>query len=111
MKDPPTFNTDRSYERYENEVDAWSSITAVVKAKQGTLVALSLPDSGKHEDLKGKVMDRCILRGEDGLKNVREFLKIHIGQNSVSEVVDKINTFMGVTRKPDQTVREYVSNL
>ena len=28
----------------------------------------------------------------------------------MAEVVDKIRTFIGATRKPDQTVREYVSN-
>ena len=110
MKEPPKFNTDRSYERYETEVDAWSTITPVAKAKQGTLLVLSLPDSGKHEDLKGKVMDGCDYKGENGLKNVKEFLKLHIGQDSVSEVVDKIRTFMDATRKPDQTVPEYVSN-
>ena len=111
VKEPPRFNTDRSYERYENEVAAWSSITTVANDKQGTLLVLSLPDSGKHGDLKGKVMDGCDYRGENGLKNVKEFLKLHIGQVSVSKVVDKIKTFMGVTKKPDQTVREYVSNL
>ena len=56
-------------------------------------------------------MDGCDYRGENGLKNVKEFLKLHIGQVSVSKVVDKIKTFVGVTKKPDQTVREYVSNL
>ena len=65
---------------------------------------LSLPDSGKHGDLKGKVMDGCDNGRENGLKNVKAFLKLHIGQDSVSEVVDKIRTFMGATRKPDQTV-------
>ena len=110
VKEPPRFNTDRSYDRYENEVDTWSSITTVAEAKQGTLLVLSLPDSGKYGDLKGKVMDGCEYQGETCLKNVKEFFKLHIGQDSVSEVVDKIRTFMGVTRKPDQTVREYVSN-
>ena len=105
VKEPPRFNTDRSYKRYENEVDAWSSITTVAKSKQGTLLVLSLPESGKHGDLKGKVMDECAYRGVDGLKNVKAFLKLHIGQDSVSEVVDNIRTFMSATRKPDQTVR------
>ena len=108
--DPPRFNTERSYEGYENEVDAWSSITSVAKTKQGTILVLSLPESGKHGNIKGKVMDRCTYAGEDGLKNVKAFLKSHLGQDSVSEVVDKIRTFMGTTRKPDQTLREYVSN-
>ena len=101
VKEPPRFNTDRSYERYENEVDAWSNITTVDKAKQGTLLVFSLPDSGKYGDWKGKVMDVCKYQGETGLENVKAFLKLHIGQDSVSEVVDKIKIFMGVTRKPD----------
>ena len=104
VKEPPRFNTDRSYERYENEVDTWLSITTVAEAKQGTLLVLSLPDSGKYG---GKVMDGCEYRGETGLKNVKEFLKLHLGQDSVSEVVDKIRIF---TRKLDQTVLEDVSN-
>ena len=78
-KDPPKFNTERSYERYENEVDAWSSITSVAKSKQGTILVLSLPESGKHGDLKDKVMDGCVYAGEDGLKNFKTFLKLHIG--------------------------------
>ena len=85
VKEPPKFNTDRSYERYETEVDAWSSITTVANAKQGTLLVLSMPDSGKYGDLKGKVIDGCDYKGENGLNNVKEFLKLHIEQDSVSE--------------------------
>ena len=43
-----------------------------------------------------------------GIENVKAFLKMHIGQDSVTEVVDNIRTFMRATRKPDQTVQEYV---
>ena len=110
VKEPTKFNTERSYERYENKVDAWSSITTVAKNKQGTMLVLSLPDSGKHGDLKGKVMDGCDYKGDTGLENVKAFPKPHIGQDSVSEVVDNIMTFMGATRMSDQTIREYVSN-
>ena len=57
VKEPPKFNTERSYERFETEIDAWSTITTVTPAKQGTLLMLSLPETGKYGDLKGKVMD------------------------------------------------------
>ena len=97
--DPPKFNTERSYKRYENEVDAWSSITSVAKTKQGTILVLSLPESGKHGDLKGKVMDGCTYAGEDGLKNVKEFLKLHLGQDSISEVVEKNQDIHGHHQK------------
>ena len=86
VKEPPKFNTDRSYEQYETEVDTWLSITTVANAKQGTLLVLSLPDSGKYGDLKGKVMDGCDYKGDNGLNNVKEFLKLHIGQDLVSWV-------------------------
>ena len=69
----------RSGPTREKEVDTWSSITTVAKDKQGTMLVLSLPDSRKHWDLEGKVMDGCIFRGEDVLKNVEGFLKLHIG--------------------------------
>ena len=110
-KEPPRFNTDRSYERFETEIDAWSTITTVAPAKQGTLLMLSLPDNDrKFGDLRGKVMDGCDYKGVGGLKNVKDFLKLHIGQDDITDVVDKINTFMRTKRKGDQTVREYVSN-
>ena len=53
------FNNDRTYEQYENEVYAWSRITPLAKAKQCMLLMLSLPDSGKQGDLRGKVIDGC----------------------------------------------------
>ena len=70
-----------------------SSITTIAKTKQGTLLVLSLPDFGKHGDLKGKVMDGCNYKGPNGLKNVKEFPKLQISHDSVSEVLDKIRTF------------------
>ena len=91
-------------------MDAWSNITTVPKNKVGTLLVLSLPESGKYGDLKGKVMDRCTYRGADGLQNVKIFLKSNIGQDSVSEVINKIKALMNTTRKPDQTVLENISN-
>ena len=110
MKEPPRFNTERSYERFEAELDAWSTITTVAKQKQGTLVMLTLPETGKYGDLRGKVMDGCVYAGDNGLKNIKEFLKTHIGQDGITDVVEKIRTFMSVKRQGEQTVREYVSN-
>ena len=86
-KEPPRFNTDRSYERFETEIDAWATITTVAPAKQGTLLMLSLPDNDrKFGDLKGKVMDGCDYKGAGGLKNVKDFLKLHIGQDDITDV-------------------------
>ena len=52
MKYPPKFNTERSYERFQDEVLVWEKITSVEAEARGSLLVLSLPDSdSKYGDL------------------------------------------------------------
>ena len=112
MKIPPKFDMERSFERFKADVEAWAEITRVEKEKQGILVTLNLPDTGKYGDLRGKVMETVEdkIRGQDGLNEVLKFLKEHIGQDEVIDVCEKIKAFIHMKREPDQTVKEYVSN-
>ena len=57
MKYPPKFNTKRSYKRFQDEVLVWEKITSVEAEARGSLLVLSLPDSGKYGDLRSKVID------------------------------------------------------
>ena len=77
MKIPPKFNMERSFERFKADVEAWAEITSVEKEKQGILVTLNLPDTGKYGDLRGKVMEtvEAKIRGLDGRNEVLKFLK------------------------------------
>ena len=42
--DVPSFSSEKPYERYKFELQAWSATTSTEKAKQGLTVALSLPE-------------------------------------------------------------------
>ena len=41
---PPSFNKEKSYERFRQELIAWKEITDLDKTKQGIAIALSLPE-------------------------------------------------------------------
>ena len=41
---PPTFNKDKTYERFKLELLAWKEITNLRPDKQGIAIALSLPE-------------------------------------------------------------------
>lgn len=41
---PPTFNKEKNYERFKQELLAWKEITDLRQDKQGIAIALSLPE-------------------------------------------------------------------
>ena len=115
MKTPPKFNLERPFARFKEEVLAWAEITSIDKKNQGTLVTLSLPDQGRYGDLRGKVIDSVVHGGEvddtgqpknNGLALVLQFLEDHLGGDEITNICDKIKTFMDMKRKAGQTVRE-----
>ena len=123
MKQPPKYNLERPFARFKEEVLAWAKITSIDKKLRGTLVTLNLPETGRYGDLRGKVMDSVMHGGtqeagangevtekDDGLENVLAFLQEHLGGDEVTNICDKIKTFMHLKRVPGQSVREYVSD-
>ena len=46
--DPPRF-TSQNFERYKLELQAWSELTSISKAKQGAYIALSLPEDDQYQ--------------------------------------------------------------
>ena len=46
---PPTFNKAKTYERFRQELLAWTEITDLSKDKQGIAIALSLPDDDESQ--------------------------------------------------------------
>ena len=119
MKNPPKYNVERPFSRFKEEVLAWAAITSVDKKIQGTLVTLNLPETGRFGDLKGKVIDSVKHGGDidatgenqnNGLDLVLTFLEEHLGGDEVTNICEKIKTFMDLKRTAGQTVREYVSD-
>ena len=52
---------------------------------QGILLILSLPDSGQHGELRGRVTDQYDYKGESGLENVKEFLEYCLEDDKYDE--------------------------
>lgn len=46
---PPTFNRTKTYGMFRQEVIAWTEITELIKDKQGTAIALSLPEDDESQ--------------------------------------------------------------
>ena len=110
LKTPPKFNTERSLDRFINEVEIWRKVTTIPKESQGIILTIHLPDDGKYGDLKGRVMQMVDIEGEEGLDRVLTYLKENIGSDTTTDVFEKIQAFMKTTRKSGQTVRDFVSD-
>ena len=111
-KNPPRFNAKKSYQRFKDEVKAWTKVTSVPKEKWAYLIALNLPEDAEDGDLKGMVLDAGVdLDGDAGFKNLFDFLDTHLKKDETCDLIDKIRSFMKLKKGPDQTMREYLSTL
>lgn len=52
---PPAYNKNKTFERFETEIECWSLVTKTPKEDQGMLLALSLPDESM---IKEQVFDK-----------------------------------------------------
>ena len=65
----PKFSSDKPYERYKQEIKAWSKTTSTEGKKQGLSVALSLPEDDPS-NIRDKVfneLDLDTLEVDDGI--------------------------------------------
>ena len=65
---PQTFNKAKTYERFRQELLAWTEITDLSKDKQGIAIALSLSDDDESQ-IREKVFDQIAiddLKSNDG---------------------------------------------
>ena len=88
MKYPPKFIIERSYERFQDEVKVWDKITSINTDASGSLLVLSLPDSGKYCDLKGKVMNAVEYDAADGVTKILSFLQENIEADALTDLCE-----------------------
>ena len=72
---PPTFNKEKNYERFKQELLAWKEITDLRQDKQGIAIALSLPEEDESK-IREKVFDQIPLddlKSEDGFTVLLNF--------------------------------------
>ena len=92
---PPTFNRDKTYERFKLELLAWKEITDLRPDKQGIAIALSLPEDDESK-IREKVFDQIPLedlKSYDGLTVLLNFLDKHLAKDELSDSLKKFEDF------------------
>ena len=101
---PPSLTKSKNYERFKQEVLAWSEITELKRDKQGIAVALSLPEEDENQ-IKDKVFDQIPiddLKDDSGLDILLAFLDKHLGKDDLADSLDKFEDFDEFSRKDGQ---------
>ena len=108
---PPTFNKEKNYERFKQELLAWKEITDLRQDKQGIAIALSLPEEDESKICE-KVFDQIPLddlKSEDGFTVLLNFLDQHLAKDDLSDSLEKFEDFEDFKRAEGQSINEYVA--
>ena len=108
---PPTFNKEKNYERFKQELLAWKEITDLRQDKQGIAIALSLPEEDESK-IREKVFDQIPLddlKSEDGFTVLLNFLDQHLAKDDLSDSLEKFEDFEDFKRAEGQSINEYVA--
>ena len=108
---PPSLSF-KSYERYKLELLAWREVTEISKAKQGIVIALSLPEDDSHQ-IREKVFNQISLddlKKENGLDTLIKFMDTHLKKDELTDSVEKYEDFEDLQRAENQSVNEYIQS-
>ena len=108
---PPGFKG-KSYEQYRVELDAWESITDVVKTKQAVTIAFSLPEEHASR-IREKVFTELKLENlnkDDGLKTLTTFMDSKLKKDDISDSWHKFNDFDECKRETGQSINDFIAN-
>ena len=100
----------KSYDRYKLELLAWREVTEISKAKQGIVIALSLPEDDSNQ-IREKVFNQISLddlKKEDGLDILIKFMDAHLKKDELTDSVEKFEEFEDFQRAENHSVNEYI---
>ena len=109
--DPPRF-TSQNFERYKLELQAWSEVTSISKAKQGAYIALSLPEDYQNQ-IREKVFSGLSLdelTKEGSLNILIKFFDGYLGKDELVDSIDKFEDFENFERADKQNIRDYIAS-
>ena len=93
--DVPKFSSEKSYEQYKVEFEAWSLTTSAEKEKQGLLVALSLPEDDPT-NIRDKVfseVDLNELKAAGGLNSLIKYFDNQFGRDDLTVAYERYIEF------------------
>ena len=97
-KNPPKFSSNKDYQTYKRELDAWTKVTKEDKKLWGNIVALSLPEDDPS-DIRRKVFAGVNTDDEEGYTNLVKYLDEEFSRDQVVDTCEKIRAL--VTHKKD----------
>ena len=106
----PKFSSDKPYDRYKSEIDAWSEATDAEKKKHGILVALSLPEDDVSQ-IRDKVfaeIEVSKLKLDDGLKTLITYLDSQFGKDDLTETYERYIEFERCKRESNQKINDFI---
>lgn len=108
---PPLYSKTKGYERYKLELLAWKEITKVEKAKQGILIALSLPEDDES-GIRERVFDEVKLedlKKDTGLDSLISYMDKKLGKDDLVDCLEKYEDFEEFRRGEGQSMTEFIS--
>ncbi|XP_057310466.1 uncharacterized protein LOC130648431 [Hydractinia symbiolongicarpus] len=107
---PPVFNDKKPYNRYVDELKAWTLLTDLEKQKQGIAVALSLPeeDSTQVRDKVFSEISIADLNKEDGIDTLIAFMDNLFKKDELTDMYEHYTNFDRYKRKSDETIESYI---
>ena len=91
----PQFRRDKNYSLFKKEVVAWQEVTDVNLAKQGIVLALSLPENDDF-NLREKVFENLSLdqlKGDNGVEYLIKFLDEQFGKDELEDSLQNFEDF------------------
>ena len=106
----PKFSSEKPYERYKAELDAWAAATDAEKKKHGILVALSLPEEDVSQ-IRDKVfneIDLSVLKADDGLEKLIKYLDTQFAKDDLTETYERYIEFERCKRESNQKINDFI---
>ena len=106
----PKFSSDKPYERYKAEIEAWAEATDAEKKKHGILIALSLPEDDVSQ-IRDKVfseMELSKLNSDTGMKELVTYLDTQFAKDDLTETYERYVDFEKCKRGSDQKINDFI---
>ena len=106
----PKFSSDKPYDRYKSEIEAWTEATDAEKKKHGLLVALSLPEDDVSQ-IRDKVfaeIEIAKLKADDGLKTLTSYLDSQFAKDDLTETYERYVEFERCKRGANQKINDFI---
>ena len=108
---PFAFNSkEKASEQWKTEIEMWSKVTELTKAKMGIAVTLSLPEHDStmiREQVMGEVL-LADLKKDDALKTLSTFMEKKLDKDDMEDCLEKYEEFKRYKRESHQKVNEFI---